>query len=379
RTGCPVVVNTSFNLSWEPIVCSPRDAYETFMASGIDTLCMGGFVLAKSAQPSYVSGAVTDEQDEVLADLLCDGDTLSVNDACDVTEKVKAFYEANPFPNYDNHDTLRSLIEKARRSGLPSALDRAIGYNSTVLDVGCGTGQLANFLGISCRRVIGTDICANSLRLGEEFRKEHKLDRVRFVQMDLFAPCFKPEQFDAVLCCGVLHHTPDPFAGFQKLVSLLKPGGHIVIGLYNHYGRFVTDLRRQFFRATGGRLKWIDPVLRGSSLGTEQRRAWFADQYSHPHESKHTVGEVIRWFDSTDVEFVRCVCPHTLTDVDNLFESQPRPKGTDRFLIQAREAITGSREGGLFLMIGRKGDARHHESRGCSAKESERIHMTVPR
>jgi len=380
KTGCPVVVNTSFNLSTEPIVCSPRDAYETFMASGIDTLCMGHFVLAKSAQPSYVSGPATDEHDDVLADLLCDGDNLSVNGACDITEKVKAFYEANPFPNYDDHDTLRSLIEKARRSGLPLALENAIGYNSTVLEAGCGTGQLTNFLGISCRRVIGTDICANSLRLGEQFRKKHKLDRVRFVQMDLFRPCFKPEQFDVILCCGVLHHTGDPFAGFRILVPLLKPGGHIVIGLYNRYGRLLTDLRRQVFRGTGGRLRWIDPILRSGSLGETQRQAWFADQYSHPHESKHCIGEVIWWFDSTGVEFVRCVCPGTLADVDNLFESQPRPAKADRFFIQAREAITGSREGGLFLMIGRKGgEAARRESADCNARKSEEIHSAVPR
>ncbi|MHC4432562.1 MAG: class I SAM-dependent methyltransferase, partial [Planctomycetota bacterium] len=236
-----------------------------------------------------------------------------------------------------------------------------------MLEAGCGTGQLSNFLGISCRRVIGTDICANSLRLGEQFRREHKLDRVRFVQMDLFSPCFKPEEFDAVLCCGVLHHTPDPFAGFQKLVSLLKPGGHIVIGLYNRYGRLLTDLRRQVFRATGGRLRWIDPVLRSGSplrgkLSEAQKQVWFADQYAHPHESKHTIGEVIQWFDNTDVEFVRCVLPRTPGDVDDLFESQARPKKAARFFMQAREAITGGREGGLFLMIGRKGRAGDHES-----------------
>jgi pyridoxal biosynthesis lyase PdxS len=54
------MINTSFNLSWEPIVCSPQDAYETFMASGIDTLCIGHFVLTKSAQPSKVTADVTE-------------------------------------------------------------------------------------------------------------------------------------------------------------------------------------------------------------------------------------------------------------------------------------------------------------------------------
>ncbi len=119
-----------------------------------------------------------------------------------------------------------------------------------MLEVGCGTGQLTNFLGISCRRVIGADLCLNSLRLGERFRREHDLDRVQFVQMNLFRPCFKPEQFDVILCNGVLHHTSDPYGGFRGLLPLLKPGGHIVIGLYNRYGRLMTDTRRRIFRLT---------------------------------------------------------------------------------------------------------------------------------
>ena len=75
---------------------------------------------------------------------------------------------------------MRALIDKARRGGYAQALDRSIPYNSTVLEVGCGTGQLSNFLGISCRRVIGTDLCLNSLRLGEQFRAAHGLEHVQF-------------------------------------------------------------------------------------------------------------------------------------------------------------------------------------------------------
>jgi carbamoyltransferase len=48
ETGCPVMINTSFNLGTEPIVCTPQDAYRTFMASGIDVLCMGHFLVMKS-------------------------------------------------------------------------------------------------------------------------------------------------------------------------------------------------------------------------------------------------------------------------------------------------------------------------------------------
>ncbi len=48
-TGCPVLVNTSFNVRGEPIVCTPRDAYRCFMATEMDALVLGDFVLLKSA------------------------------------------------------------------------------------------------------------------------------------------------------------------------------------------------------------------------------------------------------------------------------------------------------------------------------------------
>jgi len=50
RTGCPVLVNTSFNVRGEPIVCTPADAYRCFMRTHLDHLVLGPFLLAKAAQ-----------------------------------------------------------------------------------------------------------------------------------------------------------------------------------------------------------------------------------------------------------------------------------------------------------------------------------------
>ena len=50
-TGCPVVVNTSFNVRGEPIVNTPEDAYRCFMRTGIDRLVVGNCVMRKRAQP----------------------------------------------------------------------------------------------------------------------------------------------------------------------------------------------------------------------------------------------------------------------------------------------------------------------------------------
>ena len=50
KTGCPVLVNTSFNVRGEPIVCSPEDAFRCFMGSEIETLFVGNCVLQKERQ-----------------------------------------------------------------------------------------------------------------------------------------------------------------------------------------------------------------------------------------------------------------------------------------------------------------------------------------
>lgn len=52
QTGCPVMINTSFNVRSEPIVCTPADAYRCFMATDMDVLVVGDFILHKEDQPA---------------------------------------------------------------------------------------------------------------------------------------------------------------------------------------------------------------------------------------------------------------------------------------------------------------------------------------
>jgi len=50
KTGCPLVVNTSFNVRGEPIICTPTDAFKCFMGTEMDLLAVGNFVLYKEQQ-----------------------------------------------------------------------------------------------------------------------------------------------------------------------------------------------------------------------------------------------------------------------------------------------------------------------------------------
>ena len=131
----------------------------------------------------------------------------------DVTEVVKEFYEQTPFPNYDGLDTRDSLRKKARASVAAQLLNDQIPDTARILEVGCGTGQMTNFLAMAWgRTVIGSDICHNSLKLAAGFRDRFSINNAHFVQMNLFDPFFREHRFDVVISNGVLHHTGDAAA-----------------------------------------------------------------------------------------------------------------------------------------------------------------------
>lgn len=282
--------------------------------------------------------------------------------AADVTDDMQSFYMDHPFPNYEDIDDLGTLVDKSRQRGFALLLDRAVSPHADVLEVGCGTGQLGNFLSLSSRRVLSCDLCLNSLRLAERFRAANGLSNVQFAQMNLFRLPLRPERFDVVICTGVLHHTSDPRGGFEGLVPLVRPGGWVVIGLYNRIGRLQTRLRRRLFALTGERFANLDPYVRKYRLAGDKRRAWLMDQYHNPHESLHTIDQVLGWFDAAGLEFVRSF-PSCIFGADDeldyersIFTPETKASRTDRLLAQWQQAVRDD-EGGLFLMIGRKPEA----------------------
>jgi SAM-dependent methyltransferase len=285
----------------------------------------------------------------------------------DVTESVRAFYEETPFPNYDDFDSVASLAAKARTGLFARLLDEQIPPGARVVECGSGTAQLSNFLSIANRTVFATDLCLNSLRLGQAFARRHQLTRVRFLQMNLFRPALRPGAFHVVISNGVLHHTSDPFLAFRSISRLVAPGGYIVVGLYHRWGRLVTDLRRVLFRLSGDRLHFLDPNLRHGASNAARQRAWLLDQYRHPHESKHTIGETLGWLDRIGFEFVKSIPisrPFRRFAADEkLFVPEAPGNALERLVVELSMVASGSREGGFFVVIGRRPPADAAESR----------------
>lgn len=274
------------------------------------------------------------------------------------TETVRRFYTEAPFPSYGARDTLASLRLRAERSALARLLDEAIPQDARVLDLGCGTGQMTIFLANGRRQVVGADLTRASLALAADAARRFGVEGTLFVETDLRRPCFAEGRFDVVLSLGVLHHTPDPRAAFAAVARLARPGGVVVVGLYNTFARLPHRLRRLVARATGMRVVPWDPVLSEREGEPGRRAAWLRDQYLHPEEHRHTLGEVQAWFRDNDVAYLRSY-PSALLDGDapsgdELFSPAEDDWWPEGILAQLGWMRTLGGEGGLFIVIGRR-------------------------
>jgi SAM-dependent methyltransferase len=105
-----------------------------------------------------------------------------------------------------------------------------------VLDAGCGIGRHAYFAArYGARSVTALDL-SEAVDTARETLAQ--FDDVRIVQGDIMRPPFQfPDEgggFDLIYSIGVLHHLPDPRAGFLSLARLLRPGGKIAVWVYGH-------------------------------------------------------------------------------------------------------------------------------------------------
>jgi 2-polyprenyl-3-methyl-5-hydroxy-6-metoxy-1,4-benzoquinol methylase len=271
------------------------------------------------------------------------------------TDAVRRFYQERPFPGYPARDTIGGLRARASRSAFARLLDRAIPWDARVADVGCGTGQMSLYLAHGGRVVVGADLARASLQLAADAAQRYGLASVHFVETDLQRSGLRAAAFDVVFSSGVLHHTPDPRAAFAHLARLARPGGTIVVGVYNTFARVPSRLRRLVARATGSRLVPFDPVLRDRAHDSHRRDAWVRDQYAHPEEHRHTLAEVQRWFADNGVEYLRAYPTAVLEEEPgDLFARAVDDWRVEGWLAQLGWIRTLGREGGLFFTIGRR-------------------------
>jgi tetratricopeptide (TPR) repeat protein/SAM-dependent methyltransferase len=239
---------------------------------------------------------------------------------------VQAQYEENPYPRW--HRLPASLaspfpLRRALRELLPH-VDPArwrVAESPDVLIAGCGTGYQTAITAARNpgARLLAVDLSRTSLAYALRRARELGLANVRFAQADLLQLGSIAERFDLIECAGVLHHLHDPLAGWRVLVSLLKPGGVMKIGLYSELGRRGVVTARALIEAAGigrdragiGAARTLvlalppDSPARNLTLARDFYSASGArDLLLHVQEHRFTLGALAQAIDALGLEFL---------------------------------------------------------------------------
>jgi SAM-dependent methyltransferase len=156
-----------------------------------------------------------------------------------------------------------------------AALDRQIPVGARVLEIGCGTGQLGAFLSIGGRSVVRRGHDAGVARARGRLQATSRPAQLQLPHKDLFDLPLRAGPFDFVIAKGVLMATRDAQAAFHVICPFVRPGGYVIVGLYNRYRRIPTTLRRLYLQLTKTDPRKVDYVMprhRSASANPSSRR-----------------------------------------------------------------------------------------------------------
>ena len=260
-----------------------------------------------------------------------------------IARSVNQFYERYPYPSLPIR-TERDLANKLHANVMSkilatAGLEPGALSGKEVLDAGCGTGEKACYFAYHGARTTAIDLCKASLQKAKDLAGKFNL-RVEFDRCDI-AEFRTEKRFDHVFCLGALHHTEKPYKNFLALARLCKPGGTITVGLYNRYGRLGHRATRMWIGLKAGsdierRMEYVERAIYGRKLRSIHEQAYVADKYVHPHESYHTVGEVLGWFEKNDIAFTG-VHPHVGVGGAALSQLKWMVRGSGFFVMSGRK------------------------------------------
>lgn len=218
-----------------------------------------------------------------------------------ITNKVKDFYGILPFNFSSNTEQrIKRIKSNPIKNNYPDLHEMLYKTGiSTALEIGCGTGWLANTIAYNyVTSVVGIDLCNKALSSANEISNLLNLtEKVKYYEVDLFK--FTPDiQFDLLISLGVLHHTFDAKAAFYSIEGLLRKNGFLYIGLYHKPGREVFIKMFNNIIETKGLDYAFDLFMTMNPKNAKEMQfqlSWFRDQVCHVHETSHTFKEVSEW------------------------------------------------------------------------------------
>jgi 2-polyprenyl-3-methyl-5-hydroxy-6-metoxy-1,4-benzoquinol methylase len=182
---------------------------------------------------------------------------------------IRNFYNQIQFPGHYSLQSLE-LQSKYLTNRYLKKIDQYLDNHQTILDVGCGSGLVTNIFArrYSSSQFVGVDF-ADSI----DFARQLSRGNTKFIKQN-FLEFDTAQQFDRVICQGVLHHIPEQTAAIAKLKQSVKPGGKLILGLYHPLGK----LAKKYFSVRYG-----NHIL-------------FLDQEKNPYEITYSVSDVVQLF-----------------------------------------------------------------------------------
>jgi 2-polyprenyl-3-methyl-5-hydroxy-6-metoxy-1,4-benzoquinol methylase len=252
---------------------------------------------------------------------------------------VLAFYKELPFNYRQSAADQAKAIRKTNAIASYPVLVPLINRNTTVLDVGCGAGWFSLNAAYHCRSTVtGIDFNNVAVERAQEVARHLKV-AVDFQVADLFR--FEPPQrYALVASFGVLHHTNDCHAAIRRLCDrFVEPRGHVFLGLYHRHGRRPFLDHFAGMKAAGAseeemlaRYGRLHPAI------TDRTHlvSWFRDQVLHPHETQHTLAELLPLFAGSGMSVVATSLNNfaPIKDMDSVLRSEEKLEqvGIERLL-----------------------------------------------
>ncbi len=240
--------------------------------------------------------------------------------AAPVTRAVAAQYGRWPYPVWQRANAIapRSLRDVLAACG-PGA--PVLPRRPAILVAGCGTGREAMMFARQAPEAMVTAIELSETSLAVARTRCAGQANLRFLRHDLHAISELGERFDYIACAGVLHHLPDPEAGWAALAGVLAPGGAMQVALYSRIARLPIAAARRRLGALMDEAVSDDLIrearrrlIAAPVAGVSDSRDFFStagvhDLLFHVHEECFDVPRIARAIDALGLELLRFELP----------------------------------------------------------------------
>jgi SAM-dependent methyltransferase len=270
----------------------------------------------------------------------------------EVSRLVRQQYEENPYPRWVS----------IGQSGGPQLAQTPAAEALDVLIAGCGTGLAAVELIREARnrRVLAIDLSLASLSYAKRMAQSAGITNIEFAQADINRLGSIKRTFDFIDATGVLHHLADPWAGWRLLLSLLRPGGTMGLGLYSALARQSIVAGRALVAERGYRpnpddIRYCREAITAAEDGSllkslSQVDDFFSmsqcrDMLFHAQEHRLSLPEIKSFLEANDLEFIDfCLDPATLQRFTERFPAPSAKLDLDcwhRFEVEAPMTFLG--------------------------------------